>query len=706
MEPISVAASIIAIIQLADRVVTLCNYYVEALRDVPTEIKIILVEISQVSAFFGVFQNLDISSESQFLSRLDTRRPHQNPVVGCEHDLTELCKLLGENLTNEALQSSSKSRRQKLATVWEKLAWPLKRTTALETEKWDIINKLSLEVEDPSIVYNRACSLHEPQTGHWVTQCPEWNAWLQRQSLSPRCLWIYGIPGAGKTVLSSFLIRQVENSTIGLTETQVIYYYCHHSRNTDETEPFLRWVLSQSCPEALDHVQSLFVVIDGVDESENRENLARVLVHLSTSPDFNKVRLLVLSRPEVDLRYYLGPIASPVSMINEYVESDIRIYVRARFQSDRAFQRLANLNSILEEVENALVEGAQGMFRWVDCQIQTLRRCTHDIVMVRHELRNLPKGLDATYERILCRIPDESKATVRICLALLCSSSSFCALENASEFLERVRSAFAGFPTPSYANSTSRGTSLLTSGFNETLDIEALEELCSCLVTIEGNGIFLAHYTEPHLILLANMFWLGLNATPSTVIRLLAPGLGKTIFTAPFDADTGPSTTLLELAISCCKVDTLKLLLDNHVNVRANDRALFISLERYASKIARYKYPLQTWHISSFEKFELLLTHGADPNSCGMAATPLQIAVRRGDYPVAKALLAAGADPNGLGDVECDQKPLFSPLALLRQMRKDRVSSNKGNDDNDDKQFEILLESHGAREIVMSEVGE
>jgi hypothetical protein len=114
--------------------------------------------------------------------------------------------------------------------------------------------------------------------------------------------------------------------------------------------------------EALDHFQALFVIIDGVDESESRENLAKVLVKLSTSPDFDKVHLLVLSRPEVDLRYYLGPVAVSVSMTNKHVEHDIRLYVRTILQSDRKFRKLAHISNILGDIEDALTIGAQGMY--------------------------------------------------------------------------------------------------------------------------------------------------------------------------------------------------------------------------------------------------------------------------------------------------------------------------------------------------------
>jgi hypothetical protein len=47
-----------------------------------------------------------------------------------------------------------------------------------------------------------------------------------------------------------------------------------------------------------------------------------------------------------------------------------------------------------------------------------------------------------------------------------------------------------------------------------------------------------------------------------------------------------------------------------------------------------------------------LLGHGADPNPKGYRVTPLQIAVASWDYHGVESLLAAGADPNNIGDAD------------------------------------------------------
>jgi hypothetical protein len=207
---------------------------------------------------------------------------------------------------------------------------------------------------------------------------------------------------------------------------------------------------------------------------------------------------------------------------------------------------------------------------------------------------------------------------------------------------------------------------------------------------------------EPHLVLLANLFWLGLNATPSVIIRLLAPEIKQSIFTTTFDADIGPATTLLELVVYFSEVDTLKLLLDNQVDVRANGRALFASVDDEPSRLIGNKYPLGTWTTSRSEKLELLIKHGADPNQCNMGLTALQFAVKKLSYGAVKTLLEAGADPNRLGDQPDDSlaRPcrLMTPLAIIRYHLPGGGPGLI--------RLENLLMSYGAVDNVRDKVGE
>ena len=242
-----------------------------------------------------------------------------------------------------------------------------------------------LEHTDPSPNHLRACKHHETHTNQWVLRLQRWKDWRSR---AVRFLWIHGIPGAGKTVLASFLTRQLEPSYKDGERVGVSYYYCYFDHKQDETEPFLRWTLSQLCRQArnipscifdlynnrsqpsikqlcdalrvvLESFNVAFIIIDAVDESDPREELIELLKTLVTDDGFANIQLLVTSREYVDIGTSFLDIAVPLSMSDPEVEKDIRQYICVKLESKPKFKRWQK--SLRKEIEEALTNGAQGM---------------------------------------------------------------------------------------------------------------------------------------------------------------------------------------------------------------------------------------------------------------------------------------------------------------------------------------------------------
>ena len=275
-----------------------------------------------------------------------------------------------------------------------------------------------------------------------MLRLPEWNEWLDKKH---RCLWIHGIPGAGKTVLASHLINQLEtHCNSGSKRCITLYYYCYFGNDQNEAAPFLRWITTQLCRSAesipvtdyslyklgrqpnlpqlltalaasLEAFQTVYIVVDAVDESKPRDDLLKVLRDLVTDSRFDKVQLLATSREYIDIERALEDISEPVSMSNDFITEDIRLYVQAALQKESRFKRWSP--ELVTEVESTLSVRAKGMFRWAICQIDRLRRLRGDVRAVRNVLATLPKTLDETYERIFTDIPNEDRRIVRQCLA-------------------------------------------------------------------------------------------------------------------------------------------------------------------------------------------------------------------------------------------------------------------------------------------------
>ena len=71
-------------------------------------------------------------------------------------------------------------------------------------------------------------------------------------------------------------------------------------------------------------------------------------------------------------------------------------------------------------------------FRWVVCQLDTLRTCLKRSVLLK-ALKELPKILDETYNRILLQIPEEYHYDAQIVFTLLAFSPHPISLGEAAE---------------------------------------------------------------------------------------------------------------------------------------------------------------------------------------------------------------------------------------------------------------------------------
>ncbi|KAI0448038.1 hypothetical protein F4803DRAFT_567666 [Xylaria telfairii] len=317
-------------------------------------------------------------------------------------------------------------------------------------ERQSILNYCFPRNEDIQTLHKERMALQEPQTCDWISKEKSFVGWLKR---SVRFIWIYGIPGSGKTVLASSIIERAARNCASYGYG---YYYCLYSREQDETVPFLKFILRLLCKQnrnmvlprlqeaysreeglsvedLLDCLEELsheyengvYIIIDAVDESKPRENLLRVLCQIGTDKRFRKVSLLFTSREENDIMEHitqLGNSVAHISMSNPHVRDDIKRYIHQQLTTDRFFCRHYQ-PELISYVESHLTQKAKGMFRWAVCQLDVLKR-TKGAESVRNALETLPKDIFATYERILTEIPPTDQEFARTALALICSDTA------------------------------------------------------------------------------------------------------------------------------------------------------------------------------------------------------------------------------------------------------------------------------------------
>ncbi|KAF5564562.1 hypothetical protein FPHYL_4663 [Fusarium phyllophilum] len=545
-ETLGVVASAIAVIQISKEVISACKFYIEALRsDAPTSLRTILIEVSTLKS---VLENLEFISKCEtFTATLQNRlAASDGPIEGCRAAMMALEKLFPKQSRQNGHNST---KRQKVQATFATLAWPLKQgqvqdllqqisrhkdgiQLALTTEVAKDIKDIKAASEeirtiltaeqryrvcnwltstDPSPIHNRSRKLYEDGTGSWMLRSQHWTGWL---ASSTRCLWVHGIPGSGKTVLASWLIKNVQEhcKRVSTRKSPCVsaYYYCYFGHHQDESAPFLRSVITQlsrqadvistlthdlyrrggepSTPELLDALEqilrvlsSVYIVIDAVDESNPRDDLLDAIQTLVTDRRFTNLQILVTSREYIDIERAMEKVSVSVPMSNELVEQDIRLHVQSILRSNLKFRCWPD--DLLIEVEDAISTKAKGMFRWAVCQLHELQRLKDDREVVGKALERLPKDLDETYDRVFLRIPQEDWQFVSHAFQWLWFYGELGPPDN-------------GIPSVLLLDAVKSSTLRTENDSSHVLyNSERLRELCGCLITSLEDSISFAHYT-------------------------------------------------------------------------------------------------------------------------------------------------------------------------------------------------------------------
>ncbi|KAI9861085.1 MAG: hypothetical protein M1813_005514 [Trichoglossum hirsutum] len=294
-----------------------------------------------------------------------------------------------------------------------------------------------------------------PGTGSWLTETAQFKEW--RIEGRSTCLWCYGIPGSGKTVLASSLIdtlsmdatgkditiqsttsQDIIESGITSQDTAIAYYYCDFSdlqsleiRNIlgtiirellenvaipDDLEQRIEQLYRHGTRTAIDDelisvlctvikcFSEVYICIDGIDECGKDEQITilSMVDQLAQSHDA-AVKIFITSREETTISASLRKFLR-LRVSADKNSRDITTFVGEAVKSNIRSGTLTIRDPSLEsDIISALTNGADGMFLWVHFQLADLCGAVTDSG-VRETLRNLPKGMAETYARVLRKI--------------------------------------------------------------------------------------------------------------------------------------------------------------------------------------------------------------------------------------------------------------------------------------------------------------
>jgi len=263
-------------------------------------------------------------------------------------------------------------------------------------------------------------------TGNWILKHPAFKRWLLVDSTQPQVLWLNGLPGTGKSVLSSAIIHHFieEGSDCSY------FYFRFGERNKRLLSPYLRSMASQIAPflphfrghllklaeeglclEKADGRQvwqkifvpgfskatlprSLYWIIDAVDEADAPKSVLEIIENLCDLQI--PLRILYTSRRGHLISNFHARLArkhSCETIVVDGNDEDLRTYVQ------RGLQDLRGDSSFRQRVIDQVLIKAGSNFLWAHLVTQEILLC-HTEPDIEEVLDQLPAELEPLYKRM------------------------------------------------------------------------------------------------------------------------------------------------------------------------------------------------------------------------------------------------------------------------------------------------------------------
>lgn len=231
-------------------------------------------------------------------------------------------------------------------------------------------------------------SSRQPETGQWLLDSNQYQTWL---STPAEILFCQGIPGAGKTILTSMAIDQLTTTFQDDMDTGIAYIYFDYRQKEETPERLLRNLLKQlaqkrsslpTCisamykqdtdqgiPPSLEAISlalqivardysKIFILIDAIDECTNYNDCrTRFIEEILNLRNKSAANIFATSRPNTEIaNRFKGGTFMEICARGE----DIRQYLNGNMDHLLS-DSVRNDMELRTEIEKAIVGSVQGM---------------------------------------------------------------------------------------------------------------------------------------------------------------------------------------------------------------------------------------------------------------------------------------------------------------------------------------------------------
>ena len=482
VEAVGLAASLASVLEISGKIVTAGYGYISKVAHAPSRMRMVLSEVSSVDLVLGRLEEYSAhqpaSGSSSILYTLSRN--------GVFKDCTEVLKKIDGTVQTCMAESEAQSSKHEVKAFMKRVIWPMK-----EKETEDILGHLdrlrsilsdaiaqdsaaSLQrLEDttqelhqtttkmanshfhaelmawlcpyrgdPFDNYSAALKRRQPGTGAWLTTSKDFGTWSQQ---SHGVFWLRGLPGCGKTVLTSTVVEYIQRSLVSKNKMVTLAYFYIDYRDPAKQgldaclATIVRQMIDQN-PQGIKQLEELkeqkqrsfsrnltageyigiikmladmqtkvYIVIDALDEAPDPEPFVDAFTQLSSREYGTPIVMLVSSRNSTNLENLLMPVATKHVLVSSEENDDVRHFITSevnkRFTSGKLNVPKVEL---IDLTISKLVARADGLFLQANLLLEFVF-AGKTSRSIRKALTELPNGLEETYETILRRTTSQNR---------------------------------------------------------------------------------------------------------------------------------------------------------------------------------------------------------------------------------------------------------------------------------------------------------
>ncbi|UPL00409.1 hypothetical protein LCI18_011343 [Fusarium solani-melongenae] len=282
-------------------------------------------------------------------------------------------------------------------------------------------------------------------SGDWVLHEPKFQKWLQ--SSNGQVLYLHGMPGAGKTTLTSRIVNYLQSRKATLKGPILYFYFKSRQEDKRTMGGMLRALLKQlihqediaadymrerwssasesdmtSLPVLQELVQDCLatqqggtVVLDGLDECEDERNTCQepeMIIDWVHEKLISAARLqgypirVLMSSQHVD--FLEEKLAKHPSIRLDQDAGHLHsIQAYAQSKASRIQERFSLTDSKRDSIAEKVSASSNGFFLYARVVLgNLLEQCSESELNEELDTQNFPKDLEAAYERVVIRVLD------------------------------------------------------------------------------------------------------------------------------------------------------------------------------------------------------------------------------------------------------------------------------------------------------------